>query len=478
MALKSWTSLLTLLALTSGCGQPASPPPEEEADPLSVTRWTERTELFAEYPVLVAGRTSRFAVHLTRLDTFKALADGTVEIRLEGGGGPPQTFRVDAPSRPGIFGVDVTPTTTGARELVIALRSRDVTDEHRVGRVEVYPDAEAARAATPAEDGAAGISFLKEQQWSLDFGTAVVGEAVLRESIRVPALLEPRPDGAADVIAPISGRLVMVLAGPIGASVTRGQEIARIAPPASVPGDLPELQRARTEADTALVSAVRDRERAERLTTAGAAPARRLEEAGTTEAHARARLAAAEASLAQYQAVRSGEAASDDGLFVVRAPIAGVISSRSATTGTNVSAGASLLRIVDASTVHVAGRIPEVATARARQARSAEVEMAGQDTRVPAGDLVSIGRCSIRSRARCPSPLPSTTHGPRCRSGSHSSCTCSWTRHRRDRSCRPTRLSTTRAVRSCSCSWKVRRSNGGRNARRTRWRPDSGHGRR
>ena len=80
------------------------------------------------------------------------------------------------------------------------------------------------------------------------------------------------PGGAADVVAPIDGRLTRVVEVPLGASVSRGQELARLLPPPSVPGDLPQLQRARAEAQSALALATRDRERAERLTSAGAAP--------------------------------------------------------------------------------------------------------------------------------------------------------------------------------------------------------------
>ena len=214
-----------------------------------MTRWTDKTELFAEYPPLVVGGTSRFAIHLTRLDSFKALTEGNVEVRLQGGSGQPEVFRVDAPSRPGIFGVDVKPAQAGKRELVIVLKAKGLSDEHRVGEVDVHPNAEAAQAAAGGGgEDAPGISFLKEQQWSLDFGTAVVKEQAVRESIRVPARLEARPGGAADVVAPIDGRLTRVVDVPLGADVSRGQELARLLPPASAPGDLPQLQRARAEA--------------------------------------------------------------------------------------------------------------------------------------------------------------------------------------------------------------------------------------
>ena len=274
MALKSLFSTLLIAMLAAGCSRSAAPEAApEEPEALSVTRWTEKTELFAEYPPLAVGSTSRFAIHLTRLDGFKALTEGNVEVRLEGGSAQPEVFRVDAPSRPGIFGVDVKPTHAGKRQLVIVLKATGLNDEHRVGDVDVHPNAEAARAAAPAGgEDAPGISFLKEQQWSLDFGTALVKEQAVRESIRVPARLEARPGGAADVVAPIDGRLTRVVEVALGASVSRGQELARLLPPPSAPADLPQLQRARAEAQTALALATRDRERAERLTTAGAAP--------------------------------------------------------------------------------------------------------------------------------------------------------------------------------------------------------------
>jgi cobalt-zinc-cadmium efflux system membrane fusion protein len=394
VALKSFFSMLVIGILIAGCNRSAAPqaaPKEPEA--LSVTRWTDKTELFAEYPPLVVGSTSRFAIHLTRLDTFKALTEGHAEVRLQGGGGQPEVFRVDAPSRPGIFGVDVTPAHAGKRELVIVLKAGGLSDEHRVGEVDVHLNAEAARAAAPAAgEDAPGISFLKEQQWSLDFGTALVKEQAVRESIRVPARLEARPGGAADVVAPIDGRLMRVVDVALGAQVSRGQELARLLPPPSVPGDLPQLQRTRADAQTALALATRDRERAERLTKAGAAPEKRLDEARSAEEQAKTRLAAADASLAQYNAARTGGASDAEGLFVIRAPVSGVIAQRDATTGSTVSAGTVLFRVVDASQVHVVGQVPEAETARARPARAAEIEIAGQPDRVPTGRLVSVGK--------------------------------------------------------------------------------------
>lgn len=394
MAMKLLGIIVVMTGLVTGCGRPATPPPEEELDGSSVTRWTAKTELFAEYAPLVVGKVSRFAIHLTRLDSFKAITEGRVEVQLRGGAGPPELFRVDGPSRPGIFGVDVRPTHPGARELVIRLASTGLDDEHRAGAVHVYPDAAAARAAASGQGKEEpGISFLKEQQWALDFATAVVQERPVRESIRVPAQIVARPGGDADVVAPVDGRLIRVVDVALGANVSRGQELGRLLPPPATPGELPQLQHARADATIGLDLARRDRERAERLVTAGAAPQKRLDEAQATEAQAAARVRAADAQLAQYNAARTADGTvGQEGLFVIRAPLAGVIAHRAATTGANVTAGAVLFRIVDPAQVHVVGQVPEADAARARLVKGGEIQVPGRDETVSAGRLASIGR--------------------------------------------------------------------------------------
>lgn len=397
MALKPWWPAgLLLILLGAACTRAAAPPPpaaEDERPGLSVTRWTDRTELFAEFPALTVGEVSRFAIHLTRLDPFKAVTEGQVDVVLQGGGAPDEVFQVDRPSRPGIFGVDVSPRRAGPRTLLIRLRSTGLEDVHRVGEVTVYGDATAARAAAASEeDEATGISFLKEQQWTLDFGTALVSEGTVRESMRVPAVIEARPGGTADVAAPIDGRLASVAPVTPGTAVAAGQELARVQPPAQAPGDLPQLQRAVAEATTALAVATHDRGRAERLVAAGAAPARRVEEARAVEDQARARLTAAEGSLANYDAARTGSVTGRDGLFAIRAPIAGVVASREATSGANVEAGTVLFRVVQTDEAYVVGQVPETDAARVRQVAGAEIEVPGWPDRVPVTRLVSIGK--------------------------------------------------------------------------------------
>ena len=60
--------VLPLAIAAAACGRGTAPEqPEAELPTLDVTSWTDKTEVFMEYPPLVAGQTALYAVHLTRL---------------------------------------------------------------------------------------------------------------------------------------------------------------------------------------------------------------------------------------------------------------------------------------------------------------------------------------------------------------------------------------------------------------------------
>ncbi len=102
-------AILTIL-LTScygfGCARHSDERKAETAT-LNVTHWTEQSELYMEYPPLVAGQPALFAVHLTKLDDFKALNAGTPSIEFTAeSGGTRTVLRGSPPSRPGTFRVE------------------------------------------------------------------------------------------------------------------------------------------------------------------------------------------------------------------------------------------------------------------------------------------------------------------------------------------------------------------------------------
>ena len=386
-------ALTACLALACGGGAGAiEAVVAEEIPPVVETRWTGRSELFMEYPPLVEGETSRFAIHFTDLSTFEPLRAGRAEVRLAGA--REEAFTVDAPGRPGIFGIDVAPSRAGRYRLSVVLDAPGLADRHDLGEITVLTPAAGAALSAVEEEDDSSITFLKEQQWTLDFATAEAGTRQIAESLVIAAEIEPRTGGRADVTTPVAGRLADDLpAHPVGSHVARGESLAEIIPHSGHGEDRPALELAVAEARNALELERAERSRADRLVVAGALPERRRLEARVAEQTAEARLAAAEAHLAQLDLTRTGEGEGGrDTRFVLRAPISGVVAASDATPGASVDAGARLFRLIALDRVHVEGALPEAALARIAELAGAELEVPGFGAPIALDRLVSVGR--------------------------------------------------------------------------------------
>jgi RND family efflux transporter MFP subunit len=381
--------IVVAVGFLAACSQspkaPSPAPKAEVAEPLRSTIWTRGGELFVEYPLLVKGQKVRFAVHLTRLTDFKAVKDAACEVHLGD-----EVFPCDPSTHPGIFGANVEPKTVGQARMSIVAHGKDLNETFDVGMVKVASDAASAdKPAAPTEET---ITFTKEQQWALDFGTELAAEQTLRDSLRVAAETLPRTGGEATVTAPASGRLIVDRPVAVGTTIEIGTELASIIPPAGPTTDTASLQLAETEAKVSLEQAQRDRARAERLLAAGAVPARRAEEARSVEATAQARLQAAQTRLAQFDSTRSGDG-KEAGVkrFTIRAPISGILAESTAISGANTEAGKTLFRIVDINSIFVSGVVPESDFSKLRELSGAEIEMPDGQIRA-AGRLVAVGR--------------------------------------------------------------------------------------
>jgi cobalt-zinc-cadmium efflux system membrane fusion protein len=404
--------------LVGGCGPgvepvPADDPPAEtEAAVVAETRWTGVTELFMEYPPLVANQTSRFAIHLTDLETFAAVDVGRVVVTLDGG--VAAEVVTDAPSTPGIFGVDVTPDTPGTYRLRVQLDSASLHDVHDLGMVTVYPDV--GSVVTPPDEDAGAISFLKEQQWVLDFATREAAEREILDSLVVPGTVHPRTGGEVQVGAPVRGRVATGNRSPvIGESVRAGQTLAEILPLSGNIGDRVSLELSVAEAVAVLKLTRTERDRTGRLVDVGALPERRHTEAESALATATARLEAARARLEHLTRTLSGEGeAVRETRVQIRAPIGGVLASVQVTPGATVEVGEALFRIVAVDEIYVVGMVPEAALPRLRDVTGAELDAPGLRTPVTLDRLVSMGRVVdpatrtvpiVYARANLESPL-------------------------------------------------------------------------
>lgn len=390
------TRLAAVLALLLGCAEspgPVSPeaPPEESA-PVAVTKWTARTELFMEYAPLEVGRNSRFAIHLTDLDSFQPLTEGRVAVTLDYGG-EFEEFVSTGPSQPGIFGVDVSPSRPGKPSMTVAVRSATVEDRHCLGPAAVWAPGQGKAEPSAADDAAGAVTYLKEQQWTLDFATGVVASEPIRSSVVVPAVVEALPGSRTLLRSPVGGRLLAPSALPQpGERVAEGDELGRIAPLPEVGENRHVLELASERAVLALRTALRERQRAERLVAAGAVPARRLDEARDREALARTEVDAAKAQMDHYEAGRQGTPhLPSASAHVLRSHVAGVVTSVFTKSGARVEAWEPLLEIAHTGTVLVSGAVPEASSGVLRTLRGAELELAETGETIALGNAARVG---------------------------------------------------------------------------------------
>src|SRR5262249_2518534 len=119
---------LAVAVSASACSRPAAPPPVE-AESLNVTDWTDKTELYMEYPPLVARKTALFAVHLTTLAAFSALKAGRPRLEfVPDAGGAPVTLNGNDPSRRGAFRVEGAPPAAGRYRWALLIDAPGLSD--------------------------------------------------------------------------------------------------------------------------------------------------------------------------------------------------------------------------------------------------------------------------------------------------------------------------------------------------------------
>lgn len=352
---------------------------EDGAPGLIFTHFTERTELFVEFPSFVKGADSKFAAHLTDLAKEGPVTWGKAVVVLSGNG-PEERFEAGPSEVKGIFRPIARPVQAGERTLAIEHLAEGRTDRHDLGTVVVHPTLEAAKAAGAPDVPKGNIAFLKEQQWKLPFATEPVAEGSVRESVAALGTLRPRPEGESMVAAPVAGRLLAPQdAFPrVGSEVAKGQVLALLVP--KVPdADIASLDLATARGRVALEQARRERERLEGLLTQGAVAERRVVEARLAEETARAEVAAASRRMGQYHGIQRSDGGAQGGGYEIRASVAGVVVEARATSGAYVEEGTELFHIVDLDRLWLEVRVPEADFGRVRAATGAVFQVEGFD---------------------------------------------------------------------------------------------------
>jgi membrane fusion protein, heavy metal efflux system len=375
----------------------------EEADArpaLSFTDWTEQTELFMELPALVKGAESACAVHVTKLDDFRALAAGSVAVILRRAGGE-ERFSASAPTAPGIFRPVARPTAVGLRRLIVEIAAGDLSARHDLGDVTVFESADAARRAiSEAAEPAGRITFLKEQQWPIPFATETVRERAMSESMTAPGVLVAPEEADLTVRAPVAGRVVRAEGGypQVGREVAAGDVLAVLAPRLEA-ADVASLDLAIQQGQLAVRYAENERRRLEGLRQEGAVPERRALEAKHAEDAARAALATAERRLAQFRRVEA-TSGRGQGSVPLLSPIAGAIEQVQVAPGAFVEAGARLFRVLDVTRLRLEVRVAEV--------DAPGLSVRGASFTVPGGVRRELGADALVGRSHAVDPRTRT----------------------------------------------------------------------
>lgn len=205
---------------------------------------------------------------------------------------------------------------------------------------------------------------------------------VERGVIRTGPLLsgELRPEREANIRAEASGAVVEVRVD-TGQPVKKGELLARIEAQ-SLEDNLASAESAVKSADQALRVARREAERVAKLVAGGALAERDLELALN-------QVTAAEAQLADAQA-RVASARNQLGDTVIRAPMAGIVSSRQVNAGDIVTPGTALLTVIDPSSMRLQASVPSESLGSLRVGAPVEFRVRGYPGQTFAGSIERI----------------------------------------------------------------------------------------
>jgi cobalt-zinc-cadmium efflux system membrane fusion protein len=299
-----------------------------ERPTLSRTIWTERTELFVEFPTLIVGESSRFAAHFTSLDGHKPVTEGKVTVSLLKGNSKVQNT-AEMPGSPGIFLPTLQPTGSGLHQLVFDVVTPTYSDRITIDDVLVYASSKEAQSALGEESGGT-ISFLKEQAWKMDFQTAPVVEKEIYQNISTSGVWTVAPNDHRTLIASSSGQVEFKIGNiTVGSPVKKGQVIMSISSAGLTTGNLnTEIQKAKAELD----QAKSEFDRKQQLFESGIVPKAEFEQVEQ-------RLIVAQAS---YNSLSAGYANGSKQLFV---PFDGFIRSIAVENGAFVEQGTALFSV-------------------------------------------------------------------------------------------------------------------------------------
>ncbi|MFT5661424.1 MAG: cobalt-zinc-cadmium efflux system membrane fusion protein [Sulfurimonas sp.] len=352
---KIYIFLLLLLALLSGCSEDKKiimQEQEKSLEPIVITDYSEQTELFVEFDPFVLNQASTFLAHFTHMDTFKAFKKGSVEACLTFTNNKKECFIVSSPAFEGIFKPVAIPTQSGEAELSMSVSLNDIVVTHHLGSFTVYETKD--KVPLLEEEDGAKISYLKEQQWKVDYATEIVKSKTLRESISTFAKVEIPSNHEYLMSAPVSGIVTLNEKAYIGNKVQKNMSLAYITPLLAQKEDVSTLKFELKKASINLNLKKNEYKRLQKLKAQNAVSQKRLSIAQQEQNIAKAQLANIKQRLNRFDTNSNKESG-----ISLKSLIDGQVSKISALDGSYVNEGDQIAHILNPTKLLLNVNIPQ-----------------------------------------------------------------------------------------------------------------------
>ncbi len=326
---------------------------EVEHEPIAITDYTKQTELFVEFDQFVLNQESTFLAHFTYMDTFKPFLEGYVQACLTYENQKKECFEVNKPVRKGIFKPVAIPTQSGIAKLDISVIQGEIKETHKLGKFQVYESIEKIPTNVVHEEDN-GISYLKEQQWEVEFATHIATKHLLKESVSTFAKIEIPSNQEYFLSAPVAGIITTSGELGVGSLVSKNMELAQITPLLGQKEDISTLKFELKKAKINLSMKKDENERVQILKVKNAVSQKRIIAAQQNYEIAKAQHENITQRLNQLDissAIKVGVS--------LKSPIDGKIVKQLALSGSYVNEGEKILHIINPKKLLLNVRIPQ-----------------------------------------------------------------------------------------------------------------------
>lgn len=350
----------------------------------AITQWSEKLEVFIEHQLPTPGKEISFGVHLTDLTDFKPITEGDLELEfIYDGTGQKTVSRVKHPIRPGIFTPKHKFHETGIYRFGLMLDSLKISEKINLGTIEVYkilPPQNKDEKKSVDE-----VTFLKEQQWKIDFKVESINKYIITPTISAPGKIIPATYKMAKISPPLDGKITIdknIVLPKKGALVQAGDVLALIEPSLSSfsTSDEYQIDLEVENSQTKLKLAQNELERLKKLLEKDAIPKKRLLEAEAAFDITKANYSQALKKKKAFQKIKLQPGThTQSSYYYLRAPISGRIVDLKYALGEQVKAGEIIMTVLDDSRVWIEISVFESDINRIKQSTGGYFTFADKD---------------------------------------------------------------------------------------------------